>query len=175
MRVPALAPRAAAVAGLLALDRLTKLWAVRELEPRGSIPLLPFFDLTYVENTGAAFGLGKDSNGFFILVSIGLTGALLWMMRKWPEEQRALRWGGLLVVAGALGNLYDRAAYGYVVDFLHLHRWPVFNVADSCISVGACLLAWGLKDEEAAEKKRHVAAAQKAKDAQAEEKKKPAA
>lgn len=154
MRVPALLGRAGVALLLLALDRATKLWAMRELAPVGTIPLLPFFDLTYVENTGAAFGLGRDSNGFFILVSIGLTGALLWMMRKWPAEQRALQWGGLLVAAGALGNLYDRVAYSYVVDFLHLHRWPVFNVADSCISVGACLLAYGLKDEEAAAKKK---------------------
>lgn len=153
MRVPALLGRGAAVAALLALDRATKLWAVRELEPRGSIPLLPFFDLTYVENTGAAFGLGKDSNGFFIAVSVGLTGTLLWLMRKWPADKRVLQWGGLLVLAGAVGNLYDRVAYSYVVDFLHLHRWPVFNVADSCISVGACLLAYGLKDEDAAPKK----------------------
>jgi signal peptidase II len=51
------------------------------------------------------------------------------------------------VLAGALGNLYDRIAYRYVVDFLYLHHWPVFNVADSCITVGACLLAWGLREE----------------------------
>ncbi|MDX6769596.1 MAG: signal peptidase II [Elusimicrobiota bacterium] len=138
---------------LLALDRATKVWAMRELAPVGTIPLLPFFDLTYVENTGAAFGLGRGGNGFFVLVSVGLTAALVWMMRKWPLDKLWLQWGGLLVVAGALGNLYDRVAYAFVVDFLHLHRWPVFNVADSCISVGACLLAWGLRDEEAAEKK----------------------
>lgn len=157
MRVPALLTQGGAVLALIVLDRVTKLWAMNELAPRGTIPLLPFFDLTYVENTGAAFGLGRDSNGFFIVVSLALTAALLWMMRKWPAEQRALRWGGLLVVAGALGNLYDRVAYSYVVDFLHLHRWPVFNVADSCISVGACLLAYGLKDEEADAKKKAAA------------------
>ncbi len=141
------------IISLLALDRATKLWAMRELAPVGSIPLLPFFDLTYVENTGAAFGLGRGANGFFVLVSIGLTVALAWMLSRWPRDKAWLQWGGLLVLSGALGNLYDRVAYSYVVDFLHLHRWPVFNVADSCISVGACLLAWGLRDEEAAEKK----------------------
>lgn len=146
--------RLAAVLGLLALDRATKLWAMRDLAPRGTVPLLPFFDLTYVENTGAAFGLGRGANGFFILVSIGLTAALLWLMRRWPRGHAWLQWGGLLVVSGALGNLYDRVAYAFVVDFLHLHRWPVFNVADSCISVGACLLAYGLKDEEAAARKK---------------------
>lgn len=140
--------RLAALLSLLVLDRATKLWAMRELALRPPLALLPFFDLTYVENTGAAFGLGRGANGVFIAVSLALTGALVWMMRKWPADRRSLQWGGLLVVAGALGNLYDRVAYSYVVDFLHLHYWPVFNVADSCITVGAVLLAWGLKDEK---------------------------
>lgn len=146
--------RLAAVLGLLALDRATKLWALSALAPIGTIPLLPFFDLTYVENTGAAFGMGKGANGAFMLVSLGLTGALLWMMRGWPQDKPSLHWGGLLVVSGAMGNLYDRLAYSFVVDFLHVHYWPVFNVADSCITVGACLLAWGLKDEVPATKKK---------------------
>ena len=77
-----------------------------------------------------------------------MTSVWWWMMRGWPRDKAPLQWGGLLVVSGALGNLYDRLAYSYVVDFLHLHHWPVFNVADSCITVGACLLAWGLKDED---------------------------
>lgn len=146
--------RLAAFLGLLALDRATKAWALRELPGRPPIPVLPFFDLTYVENTGAAFGLGRGSNSFFVLVSLGLTAGLLWMARRWPQDQPWLQWGATLVVAGSLGNLYDRLAYSYVVDFLHLHYWPVFNVADSCITVGALMLAWGLKDEPAAEKEK---------------------
>ena len=140
--------RAAALVALLVVDRLTKLWALRELRPRGWIPLLPFFDFSYVENTGAAFGLGRraDSNGFFIAVSVLLIFALARLVRRWPKDDLWLQGGGTLVLAGALGNLYDRAAYGFVVDFLHLHHWPVFNVADSCITVGAVMLAWGLKD-----------------------------
>ena len=145
--------RLAVVLVLLALDRATKLWALSALAPVGTIPLLPFFDLTYVENTGAAFGMGKGANGAFVVVSLGLTAALLWMMRGWPKDKPVLQWGALLVVSGALGNLYDRLAYSFVVDFLHVHYWPVFNVADSCITVGACLLAWGLKDEDPAAKK----------------------
>lgn len=137
---------------LLALDRATKVWAMRELAPVGMMPVLPFFDLTYAENTGAAFSLGRGANGFFILVSIGLTVFLATMLRRWPRDNMALQWGGMLVVAGAAGNLYDRFAYSFVVDFLHIHYWPVFNVADSCICVGAFLLAWGLKDEEPAVK-----------------------
>lgn len=138
--------RPAAVLGLLALDRGTKLWAMRELSVRGPIPVLPFFEFSYVENTGAAFGLGRGANGFFIAVSIVLIAVLLGMLRRWPRNDPWLQAGGLLVVTGALGNLYDRIAYRFVVDFLFLHHWPVFNVADSCITIGAALLAWGLRE-----------------------------
>lgn len=139
--------RASAVVALLALDRATKLWAVARLQAIGTIPLIPFFDLTYVENTGAAFGLGRGAGRLLTAVSIGLVVALQFLRRRWPKDDKALQWGALLVTTGAMGNLYDRLSAGFVVDFLHLHHWPVFNVADSCISVGAVLLAWGMKDD----------------------------
>ena len=141
--------RAAALVGLLALDRATKIWAAGSLKAVGTIPLIPFFDLTYVENTGAAFGMGRGANKLLTAVSIGLVIALQVIRRRWPKDDHWLQWGALLVTAGAVGNLYDRIAFGYVVDFLHLHHWPVFNVADSCITVGAAMLAWGMRDEKA--------------------------
>jgi signal peptidase II len=133
---------------LLAADRATKIWAMRELRFIGPVPVLPFFELSYVENTGAAFGLGHGANGLFIAVSAVLILALAGLLRRWPKDDLWLQAGGTLVLTGAVGNLYDRIAYRYVVDFLYLHHWPVFNVADSCITVGAVLLAWGLKDEK---------------------------
>jgi signal peptidase II len=139
--------RPAAFLVLFALDRATKAWALDSLRPRGVIPLLPFFDFTYVENTGAAFGLGKGANAFFIGVSVALVAVLERLRRGWPARDPWLQGGALLVTAGAAGNLYDRLAYGFVVDFLHLHYWPVFNAADSCITIGALMLAWGLRDE----------------------------
>lgn len=141
--------RAAAVVALLALDRGTKIWAAGSLSAIGTIPLIPFFDLTYVENTGAAFGMGRGANKLLTAVSIGLVIALQLLRRRWPKDDHWLQWGALLVTTGAVGNLYDRIAFGFVVDFLHIHHWPVFNVADSCITVGALLLAWGMKDEPA--------------------------
>ena len=72
------------------------------------------------------------------------------LMRRWPKDDFWLQTGGTLVLAGAFGNLYDRLFFRYVTDFLYVHHWPVFNVADSCITVGACLLAWGLRDEKTA-------------------------
>jgi signal peptidase II len=143
--------RPAVVLVLLALDRATKIWAARVLSAGGPIRVLPFFELSYAENRGAAFSLGGayggGANAFFVVVSAALIVFLVRMMRRWPKTDVWLQAGGTLVLAGALGNLYDRIAYRYVVDFLYLHHWPVFNVADSCITVGACLLAWGLREE----------------------------
>ncbi len=135
------------VLGIFLADRLTKLWAIRSLKPRYSLPVLPFFHLTYVENTGAAFGIGFDRNGFFIAFSLFLL-AVLFFLRGWSRRNRWLELGLLLVAGGALGNLYDRIFYGYVVDFLDFRVWPVFNLADSCVTVGACCLAWGMRREE---------------------------
>jgi signal peptidase II len=149
--------RLGAMAAIVTADRASKIWASRWLMPRGSVPLLPFFSFTYVENTGAAFGLGysrfhmKHSNAFFIGLSAVLFGILVYLQTSWSKKNVWLRTGLLLVAGGALGNLYDRVAYGFVVDFLELPYWPVFNVADSCVSVGACCLFWGmvLEDREA--------------------------
>ncbi|MEK7234147.1 MAG: signal peptidase II [Elusimicrobiota bacterium] len=141
--------RAATVVALIALDRATKAWAAASLKAAGTIPLVAFFDLTYVENTGAAFGMGRGANKFLTAVSVGLVIALQVLRRRWPKDDVWLQWGALLVTTGAVGNLYDRITLGFVVDFLHIHHWPVFNVADSCISIGAGMLAWGMKDEPA--------------------------
>ncbi|MFA6004202.1 MAG: signal peptidase II [Elusimicrobiota bacterium] len=136
--------RPAALAALFAADRITKLWAMESLAPRIAIPVLPCFQFTYVENTGAAFGIGHSRNGFFIVLTLALLGMLFYMRRSWPRRDNWLESGFLLVAGGALGNLYDRLAYGFVVDFLDFRVWPVFNLADSCVTVGAGCLAWGL-------------------------------
>ena len=140
--------RAALIAVILLLDRLTKLWAMRWLADHGPVRVLRFFYFTYVENTGAAFGIGARRNRFFIGLSLVLLGVLFYLQRAWPRTNRWLGAGVVLVAGGALGNLYDRLAYGWVVDFLDFRVWPVFNVADSCVCVGACCLAWGLRAED---------------------------
>ncbi len=146
----AAARRLFALAVIVAADRATKLWAVHWLMPRGYYPLLPFFDLAYVENTGAAFGIGFSRNAFFTGLSIVLLGVIFYLQRRWAGKNAWVQAGLVLVAGGALGNLYDRVTLGYVVDFLHIHYWPVFNVADSCVTVGAFCLAWGLRDEAGA-------------------------
>lgn len=133
---------------LLALDQATKLWAAAALDYATPVPLLPFLNLTLVHNTGAAFSFLADAGGwqrgFFIVLS-GVVSAVLaaWLWRL-PRESRWLGIALALVLGGAVGNLVDRVAYGYVIDFVDLHaggwHWPAFNVADSAISVGAVLL-----------------------------------
>ena len=136
------------LAGLVCFDRWTKIWAMTDLRAVGFIPVFPFFSLTYVENTGMAFGLGRHKNIFFTIVTFLLLPVLFFLQWSWRSKNPWIQAGLLLVTSGALGNLYDRIAYGYVVDFLYIHYWPVFNVADSCITVGAACLAWGFQRED---------------------------
>jgi signal peptidase II len=132
------------LAAVFSADRLTKLWAQVSLRPRPSIRVLPFFHLSYVENTGAAWGMLQGRNPLLIIISLALLGALLYLRRSWPQKNLWTHYGLVLVAGGALGNLYDRLRFGCVIDFLDFLVWPVFNVADSSITVGACCLAWGL-------------------------------
>ncbi|MBI3552068.1 MAG: signal peptidase II [Elusimicrobia bacterium] len=146
------AARAGVMAAIVVADRLAKYWAVHWLMPRSTLRVLPFFRFTYVENTGAAFGIGFSRNGFFIGLSSALLAMLLYLQSAWMRKNFWLQGGLVLVAGGAVGNLYDRVAYGYVVDFLDFRVWPVFNLADSCVTIGACCLAWGMKLEDAKDK-----------------------
>lgn len=136
------------ILALFAADRAAKAWAFKALYGR-SVAVLPHFSLTWAENTGVAFGMFSDSNRFFIVFSLALVGVLLFMRRRIEKHGAAAKLGLALVLGGALGNLYDRFAYGFVVDFFDFSFFPaVFNVADSGITVGAVLLALGMKDEK---------------------------
>ncbi|MBU2573264.1 MAG: signal peptidase II [Elusimicrobia bacterium] len=136
------------VLAVFAIDRIAKALALRHLLFK-PVEVLPFFSLTYVENTGVAFGMFRDNNAFFIVFSIALIGGLLVFRRKLPASGLAARAGIALVLGGALGNLYDRLAYGFVVDFFDFSFFPaVFNVADSAITAGAGLLAIGINRRE---------------------------
>lgn len=110
------------------------------------MPLVPgIFHLTLVENTGVAFGLFRGQGLAVTLATLAVLGGLGWSALRSPRQrERPGRWTVLglgLILGGALGNLIDRARLGAVVDFLDFRVWPVFNVADSCITVGAALVA----------------------------------
>ena len=131
-------------------DRLSKNWIIHRIRPGYSIPILPgVFRLSHVINTGAAFSLLENlpPNGVriglitFSVVAAVVVFVLLWLTgRTLSLTSTALA----LILGGALGNLYDRIRFHHVVDFLAVriyhYNWPDFNVADSCIVIGACLL-----------------------------------
>lgn len=136
---------AAAVAlAVVALDQGTKLWVVGAFAPGETLPLLPFFSLTYVRNQGAAWGLFQGAHLWlagFGAVAVALC-CLFWR-RIFGDHAWAAPLGGLLL-GGIVGNLIDRVRLGYVVDFLDFHwgaaHFPCFNVADSAICVGVAAL-----------------------------------
>lgn len=128
-----------AIVALVALDQVTKL-AARFYLQDNLVEILPYFWLNYVENTGAAFGILQNGNLVLIFIMISIIGYILWNWRELISFGKWAKWGAALILAGAIGNLFDRITLGYVVDFLDFRVWPVFNGADSFITVGACLL-----------------------------------
>lgn len=133
------------ITAVLLIDQGSKA-AVQMLMYLGeSIPVLPpVFYLTYIMNPGAAFGILPNQKVLFITTGILLITGVLVGYRKLPPEKKLLRFSLGLVLGGALGNLLDRLRFGRVVDFLDFRVWPVFNLADTAIFIGVCLLAWEL-------------------------------
>lgn len=126
------------------LDWGTKAVVRAKLLLEQEIPVTPFFSWVHVQNTGIAFGLFPNQNIIFIVIGIGMTSFLLYVVRQMMREDRFSALVIAAVLGGAWGNLLDRIAYGAVTDFLDfhwgIHHWPAFNVADSAICVGATLL-----------------------------------
>ncbi|MBN1526721.1 MAG: signal peptidase II [Candidatus Omnitrophica bacterium] len=124
-----------------ALDRLSKYAVCASLGYGGSVPVVPgIFHLTLTRNTGAAFGILKDGRFFFIGASLAAIAAIaVYISRRSPKDMLVSLALGL-ILGGASGNLVDRIRYGYVIDFLDFRVWPVFNIADSCITIGTIIL-----------------------------------
>lgn len=133
---------------VLILDQCSKLIADALLQFNQPVPLLPFLDLRKVYNPGAAFSFLSDASGwqrwFFVGLTLFVSLVLAVWLRRLQAGQARLALALSLILGGALGNLIDRVVYGYVIDFIDLYygdwHWPVFNVADSAITVGASLL-----------------------------------
>lgn len=128
---------------LVALDQGTKMLAVEHLT-KESIPLIDgVFELTYVQNTGAAFGLLKNQRWIFMsITAVVMVVLLVVLMSGRFRRYRLANIAGTLILAGGIGNMIDRVVHGYVVDFLYfrLINFPVFNVADCYVVIGAALL-----------------------------------
>jgi signal peptidase II len=145
---------------VLILDQVTKIYIDRTMELHSSITVIEgFFNITYLRNKGAAFGMLANSSfrlPFFILVSTVAVVVIMFVIKRLREDQRLAAVSLSLIYSGALGNLIDRVRLGEVIDFLdvhwHGHHWPAFNVADSAICVGVFLLAIDMIREERRER-----------------------
>ena len=142
---------------VLAIDRLCKLAALRFLAPYGAKEAIPgLLSWAFVKNTGAAFGMMAGSI-LLPLLTAALIAALLICLLRSPKMDGLCRCGLWLIIGGGLGNLYDRLAYGYVIDFIRLDfiNFPVFNPADICVCAGAALAALSVLISETRGKKNH--------------------
>src|SRR2546425_12393314 len=159
IQIPRRLPDIVLAAATLALDRWTKALIQKRFDLNESISVIDgFFNITYVRNTGVAVGifdplsLPAKSVLLSVFTAFAAIVVITYSVRS-SLRNRLLQFALALVLGGALGNLYDRLAYGYVVDFLEFYvrtyHWPSFNVADSAISIGVILLALEILRNEA--------------------------
>lgn len=134
------------IVATVVLDQVTKVFAVKFLADGASFDVIPgVFRFTYVENRGAAFGMLSDNRWLFMIISVIAIGALLFYLWKFRPDSALACTALCMIIGGGIGNMIDRVALGYVVDFLDFCAFPnlwkwVFNVADAFVCVGAGLL-----------------------------------
>lgn len=130
--------------GLFAVDRVTKAFMLTNLKPVGSKTVIEgFLDFTFVENRGAAFGILQGKIWLFAVLTIVIGIAIVYFVRKLIIKSKypGVVFSLMLILSGAIGNLYDRIKFGYVVDFFELTfiDYPVFNVADIFVVCGTVI------------------------------------
>ena len=132
------------------LDILSKNFIQNKMIYGEQVEITSFLSLVHFQNTGAAFSFLSDQGGWqrYFLIAISLLAVLYipWLINQYKKNILIVI-GLFLILGGAIGNLYDRISYGYVIDFIYLHfaefYWPAFNVADSAISIGVLLFIFG--------------------------------
>ncbi|KOC88556.1 signal peptidase II [Winslowiella iniecta] len=133
---------------VIAVDFGSKQWIMDNLMLHQSVPVMPYFNLFYAHNYGAAFSFLADKGGwqrwFFAGIAIAIVVALLVMMYRTAASQKLNNIAYALIVGGAIGNLFDRAYHGFVVDFIDFYigdwHFATFNIADCAICIGAALI-----------------------------------
>lgn len=133
---------------IIVFDQMTKQLAEHYLIFHNPVPIIPFFNLTLSYNTGAAFSFLSEAGGwqrwFFIGLALLVSAVILFWLYKLPKTDKWVAVALALVLGGAIGNVIDRFLFGHVIDFLHVYyqqwSWPIFNIADSAISIGVAVL-----------------------------------
>lgn len=119
------------------LDQLTKFLVKSNFSLNESIPVIRnIFHLTYIHNFGAGFGILQEQRIFLIIISLLVAGFVAYYLKKVKDNEKTLQLLLGFVLGGTIGNLIDRILYGYVADFLDFMVWPVFNIADSFVTIG---------------------------------------
>lgn len=133
---------------VMLFDQITKYWVAVKLSGGDEIDIIQgFFKFSYTENPGIAFGMLNNGNVKWLLVSISVAAIIvvIYYMKRTPSSNRLLLWSLSLLSAGICGNLIDRVRLGRVIDFILIYykdyQWPVFNIADTAITIGAALMA----------------------------------
>jgi signal peptidase II len=129
---------------VLAADQFSKAWISHNLVLGESLPQDAPIRLTHIVNSGAAFGLLPRQNLVLVLVAVVVIGIVLFYQRYLPPRSLLVNLALGLQLGGATGNLTDRLRFGYVVDFIDIRVWPVFNLADFSIVLGLALLSYFL-------------------------------
>jgi len=138
------------ILGLVALDQATKNLIARTVDLYESVPVIPgFFNITRIHNRGAIFGTFSQTNNRYVFLlltaaSLAALAMVVYYFIKTPASDKLMKVSLTLIMAGALGNQFDRLVRGHVIDFLDFYvgkaHWPFFNAADSCITIGALLM-----------------------------------
>ena len=133
---------------VMLFDQITKYWVALKLSDGDEIDIIQgFFKFSYTENPGIAFGMLNNGNLKWLLIAISIAAIIVvvYYMRRTPSSNTLLLWSLSLLAAGICGNLIDRVRLGRVIDFILLYykdyQWPVFNIADTAITIGAALMA----------------------------------
>ena len=130
---------------VLLVDQLSKLLVNSKLVPGESIPIVEnLFHISLVNNTGCAFGMLPYNSLFLTILSVLTILVISIFCWRFDGSDLILRAGAGMIIGGACGNLLDRLRFGYVIDFLDFRVWPVFNIADTAITVGVILVIWRL-------------------------------
>ncbi|MEW9123064.1 MAG: signal peptidase II [Thermotaleaceae bacterium] len=133
------------IAAIIILDQVSKFLVINQFDLHQSIPVINnIFHITYVRNYGAAFGILKHQKLFFVIMTTIVVIGIIFYIRKQSFVHAMMKYSLSLIVGGAIGNLVDRLSYGYVIDFFDFRVWPVFNIADMAIVIGAIFLCYYL-------------------------------
>lgn len=132
------------VLSVILADRFVKFLVMVNLSPGEPVAVLPFLNFTYLKNTGIAFSLFHGANNILVWINAAVILFLMGILYSSKDEPMSLRAAYALIMGGAISNLWDRIAYGAVIDFIDFKIWPVFNIADAAITVGAVLIAYNL-------------------------------